>query len=430
MTTSTTIATSVPTAEQVREHLEANAARLPSRAASWLPLALLIGVLMISMTSTAAWAQLLPWVALAGVIIFTAVRVRSMRTLEQRVVSVQEYATLRRSREALSRAWSLLPQLVATPELHGRTIAFMSHLLDQLKAYDAAIVGYDFLIDRLPPDHPGSQQLQVHRVIAHLATDRLADADDGLRKLRSLADQPRSSSTRAMYMFAKLFQSVRTGHYDDATALADGLTDALRPLGVDAGYGHGLMAYSFHQMSTRAAKLEEATQQAQTHDAEAVRRAEAASRHTEAGQSPASKPAEAIDAPDAGGESTMGEPSLVDDGGASNEDVFAAAEASRAEAGAADEEPQVAPDRSDEHARAQTDDRSDAASADAPAASSSSATFKSPAAKLRERAASFWSNATMLLSPAALADRYGELRAISDEPWAVEATSEPMPEAG
>lgn len=400
MPTSTPTAFSVPTAEQVREHLEANAARLPSRAASWLPLALLIGVLLIALTSTAAWAQLLPWVALAGVIVFTAVRVRSMRTLEQRVVSVQEYATLRRSREALSRAWSLLPQLVTVPELHGRTIAFMSHLLDQLQAYDAAIVGYDFLIDRLPPDHPGSQQLQVHRVIAHLATDRLADADDGLRKLRSLESQPRSSSTRALYVFAKLFQSVRTGHYDDATALADGLTDSLRPLGVDAGYGHGLMAYSFHQMSTRAATREgEAGEAGQV--SEAAREAtSAAPPPREASSDDAKAQASSNDAPanEAGSQDDAG-----DDGAANAE-------------GATETSSPAPPHK--------------ASDASPTASSSSPPHTESPSAKLRSRAAAFWANATMLLSPTALADRYEELGAIRDEPWAVEATSEPMPESG
>lgn len=250
---------SLPSAEQVKQHLLEHEGQPPSRLRAWLPLLILLGVFMFAISSASPGAQVLPWLALAGVLIYTSVRVRAMKGLEQQVNLTQEAVMVRRVREALAGAWKLLPRLVRVPELHGRIVALIAHALDRLKAHDAAIVGYDYLIERLPGRHPVSMQLQLQRVIAQLACDRLTDADDGLRKLRDLSQLPVGAMPRAMYTMARLIQSVRTGHYDDVIGLGDGLTETIQPLGVEAGYGHALMALSCHQAARqKVSRLPEA----------------------------------------------------------------------------------------------------------------------------------------------------------------------------
>jgi hypothetical protein len=46
---------------------------------------------------------------------------------------------------------------------------------------------------------------------------------------------------------------VRTNHFADAVEGCDGLLDELRPLGVDAGYGHALVALAYHHLAGAAA---------------------------------------------------------------------------------------------------------------------------------------------------------------------------------
>lgn len=212
---------------------------------AWVPLAVLAGVMVVALSSSDPLMQLLPWVVLTGMLLFMSARVRRMRSLERQTHRVQELAMLRHQREALDAGWALLPQLTGSLDLYARTTALLAHLLDQLKAYDSAIVGYDFLIERLPQEHPASVQLRVQKTIVQLESDHLADADDGLRKLRALQQHPSVTPVQAAYHYALLLQSVRTHHYDDAIAMAGGLLDNLRPLGVDAGYGHALLAWSF-----------------------------------------------------------------------------------------------------------------------------------------------------------------------------------------
>jgi hypothetical protein len=38
--------------------------------------------------------------------------------------------------------WRLVPASVTLPEAYGRTIALMGHNLDQVQAYDAAIIAF------------------------------------------------------------------------------------------------------------------------------------------------------------------------------------------------------------------------------------------------------------------------------------------------
>ncbi len=250
---STSSSAALPSPEQVRDYLQMFPASGPPGWVTWTPLALLLGAMMLALSHASPMAQLAPWAALGLLYFIVAARVKRMRLLEKQVTRVQEMALTRRTRAAFDHAWGLLPQLAISPELHGRAVAFLGHLLDQLKAYESSIVAFDFLIDRLPSEHPASIQLRVHRAISQLACDRLADADDAIRRLRVLQEPLGASPTHAAYHFAVLMQCVRTRNYDDAVKRSDTLIDALRPLGVEAGYGYALMALSCSALSQKQA---------------------------------------------------------------------------------------------------------------------------------------------------------------------------------
>ncbi len=87
----------------------------------------------------------------------------------------------------------------------------------------------------------------MQRAIASLFTHQLSDADDALRRLRGPVEALAQTPIDASYRFALLFQSVQTAHYAEAIDESDGLLEALRPMGVEAGYGHALLAWCFAQ---------------------------------------------------------------------------------------------------------------------------------------------------------------------------------------
>lgn len=246
----------LPDADQVRHYLAENPARGPSALMSWLPLLALICLLGVALTRDEIWAQILPWVALLGLFSLMSMRVKRMRALEREVLDVQELTMQRDFSNALTTGWQLIPRLVVVPDMQARVIAFVANTLDHLQAHEAAIVGYDFLIDRMPANNPASVQLRVHRVIAQLACDRLTDADDDLRKLRGLEEVSSDSPLGAIYRMATLVQAVHTHHYDDAIKDADSLIETVRPLGTDAAYGYALTAYACFMLAQREAKRE------------------------------------------------------------------------------------------------------------------------------------------------------------------------------
>ncbi|MCC6578949.1 MAG: hypothetical protein IT440_00790 [Phycisphaeraceae bacterium] len=239
-----------PSAEQVRRHLLMCPPRPPGGWAMWLPMAALGMVAALSLTVEHALMSVLPWMLLGGVIGAASWRAGNIRRLEDRVNYVHELAMLRHWPAALRLTWVLLPRVCASPPMHGRTVALLAHLLDQVKAYDAAIVAYDYLIDHLPSEHPGSIQLRLHRAMAQLSLDQLIDADDAIRRCRGVMDRFAGTAMSATYRLASLFQMVRTNHFADAIEAGANLAEDLRPLGVDAGYGHALMALSCHRLAT------------------------------------------------------------------------------------------------------------------------------------------------------------------------------------
>lgn len=238
---------SPPSAERLTDHL---AAYPPSPGSVWVaraPLFILGFAVAIAVGVGGALGLMLPWLAVMGVMVYGVVRVRRMRTLEARVGRVQELAMLRHYREALDQAWTLVQDLTPYPALQHRAVSVLAHCLDDTGAHDAAIVTYDRLLDDLPADHPGALLLRVQRVIAELFTDRLADADYALRKLRSSVEPYEDTPVGAAYHFASLFQAVRTAHYAEAIEESADLVQTLRPLGIEAGYGHALRAWCHSQ---------------------------------------------------------------------------------------------------------------------------------------------------------------------------------------
>ena len=231
-----------PTPEQLAEHLDRHPPRPPSVWASRAPLIALVAAVVVAVALGGYWAIALPWVVLLGVFVFLAVRVQRARRLERGATRAQELAMLRRYREALARTWRLVPDVTRQPSLYVRSVALLSQCLQQLQAYDAAITGYDHMLQHLPNEHPGAVQLRAQRALAALHSDRLADADDTLRQLRGVIQPYEYTTIGAAVRLAELTQAVRTHHYTDPLARADEMLDLLRPLGVEAGYGHALLA--------------------------------------------------------------------------------------------------------------------------------------------------------------------------------------------
>ena len=62
-----------------------------------------------------------------------------------------------------------------------------------------------------------------------------------------MVEESPGSPTEAAYRFARLFQAVRTAHYAEGIAESPNLLQTLRPLGIDAGYGHALRSFCHRQ---------------------------------------------------------------------------------------------------------------------------------------------------------------------------------------
>ncbi|MEM9418382.1 MAG: hypothetical protein AAGA25_04900 [Planctomycetota bacterium] len=236
-----------PTPEALEAHLQRHPAITPSPWARRTPLFVLGGVIFLAVVMQGPAAWLLPWLALMGMILYGRQKLMARRSFERRLARAQELVTLRHHRPALRSAWRLIPELVQHPAQQHRAVAVLAHALDNVGAYDTAIVAYDRLLNDLPSEHPGAIHLKVQRAIASLFTYQLSDADDALRRLRGPVEPLTKTPIGASYRFALLFQSVQTAHYAEAIDESDGLIEALRPLGVEAGYGHALLAWCHAQ---------------------------------------------------------------------------------------------------------------------------------------------------------------------------------------
>lgn len=237
---------SPPTPEQVEHWIADHPLQPPSSWAAVLPLLVLGGALVLVLILPPPLSWILPWLALGAVIVMAHTRGRRGRQLERRATNLHELAMLRHFAPALRRAWDLLPEVTTHPGMHSRIIAVVGHCLDQLRCYESAIAAYDHLARVLPDDHPANLQAQVDRAMAQLAADHLSDADDALRRLRPRVERAEAPGLMAGFTLAQLAQHVSTNHFADGIHLGEKLTETLRPLGVDAGYGHALLALCHH----------------------------------------------------------------------------------------------------------------------------------------------------------------------------------------
>lgn len=251
-----------PTPDRLAQHLaEHPAVSRRSMHGLTLPVvvagAVLLGMVMLLVPALGMLIVLVP----LGAVVWLAARVQKARALQQQVTRAWELAMLRDYRVALRRAWTLLPNVTAHPQLHARCVAVIAQVLDELACYDSAMVAMDHLLDRLPERHPMAIQVKLQRVNAALCADHLADADDALRKLRGTVEPLPDGTLTAGYRLARLVQDVRTGHFADAAQHAEDTARDLRPLGVHAGYGYGLLAYCQHQLALRNDDADVAAQQ-------------------------------------------------------------------------------------------------------------------------------------------------------------------------
>jgi len=234
-----------PTAEQAHRYLDRYPPRGASKLLAWVPIIALGAAMMVSMTVESDWAAVLPWLTIAVVFVGLAMKMRQTRRLEKRITEVQEMALLRQYDKALRVVWRMVPSLAILPVLHGQAVILIAHCLNQIRSYEAAIAVYDYLINRLPTHDPITAQLRLKLAAAQLATDRLADADDTLRRLRGQIETLNVPALEAEYRLVCLIQQVRTNHWSDAATQAnEHWIDQLRPLGLEAGFGYALLALS------------------------------------------------------------------------------------------------------------------------------------------------------------------------------------------
>lgn len=257
-----------PTATQLAKHLQqhpaVNTAAWQQRGPLFMMVALAgLGLLMISQPGFAVLALL----GLLALMAYLSGQARAAAELQARAIRAWELAMIRRYREALGQAWELLPACKSKPELHGRAVSVIAHVLSELGKDEAAEVAYEHLMDRLPMDHPLSLRMKLKRAMAALTTGRLADGDDLLRKLRGQTDAHNDPSLAAAFHLARLVQDVNTGHYADAIADADNTAKALIPLGVEAGYGYGLLALCFHLLAQHDPAQDDPTRDQRTQQA-------------------------------------------------------------------------------------------------------------------------------------------------------------------
>ncbi|MEM6458347.1 MAG: hypothetical protein AAF710_03035 [Planctomycetota bacterium] len=249
-----------PTAEALADHLRRYRATPPSPWARRLPLLALLGLTVAALLTPVPGSWLLPWGGFVALAIYGTRQVAKVRRFEKRLDRARELLSLRHHRPALRSAWRLVPELTQHPALQHRAVAILGQALEELRAYDAAAAAFDRLLDDLPDDHPGSVALRLQQALGALFTQRLSDADDALRRLRGPVEASGAPPLAAAYRFALLFQAVQTAHYAEAIDEGDGLIEALRPLGVEAGYGHALMAWCYRQRNQPEADDDEQAQ--------------------------------------------------------------------------------------------------------------------------------------------------------------------------
>ena len=238
---------SPPTAEALGQHLAAHPPRPTPAWTARMPLFVLGAALVVGLLVGGPIGYLLPWAGLIGLVVYASLNVGRTRRLTARTERAHELALLRHYRPALRSAWRLVPELSTHAILQHRAVAIIAHCLDELRAVEATLVAHDRLLRDLPDEHPAAVILTLQRAVAELSTHRLTDADQTLRRLRGRVPPFAGTPVEGAYRYALLYQAVQTAHFAEGIAESSGLVEALRPLGLEAGYGYALRAWCHAQ---------------------------------------------------------------------------------------------------------------------------------------------------------------------------------------
>lgn len=235
-----------PTAEQMEAHLDAHPPRAASRWKRLLPLAPLGFGLGAYLASPGGVTAVVLLGCVAGGIGWSALQSRASHRRRERLQRMHEKAALRRPGEALRIGWDLLPEVTESPLAYGSLLTAFGRCLSELRRDDAAGLCYERLLASAPSNHPAAKHFACLRALAALFEDRLAEADDALRRIR-LEDEPAGSPLRATHALACLLQQARTYRVDDMIANRATAIERMRPLGVEAGYAYALIAWAHDQ---------------------------------------------------------------------------------------------------------------------------------------------------------------------------------------
>ena len=234
---------------------------------------------------------LAPWLVLGGVLIAATLRTRRAKRHATELARAEELFRLRRPEAAFHAADALLDEFVHEPAASARCTLVMGRALLTLRRPEEARVATGVLLERLPDLHPARTPVLLSRAVAEFECDRLADGDATLGKLRATLeredappaqppappaddapdappgdrrggrpfaapDRTAAEHAAAAYRAARLVQSAFTWHAADAIADAEaagGAEASFRPLGVEAGFAHGLLAWCHLQLRDAAA---------------------------------------------------------------------------------------------------------------------------------------------------------------------------------
>jgi tetratricopeptide (TPR) repeat protein len=235
-----------PTAEQMQEHIDAHPPRAASRWKRLLPLAPMGLGLGLYLAAPSGATALVLLGCVAGSLAWSAVLARASHQRRERLQQMHEKATLRRPEEALRIGWDLLPEVNESPLMYGSLLTTFGRCLSELQRDNAAMVCYDRLLESAPSNHPAAKHFACLRALAALFDDRLAEADDSLRRIR-VEDEPEGSPLRSTVGIARLLQQARTYRVDDIIENRGDAIDRMRPLGVEAGYAYALIAWAHEQ---------------------------------------------------------------------------------------------------------------------------------------------------------------------------------------
>ena len=235
-----------PPPERLKTHL---AEHEPRGGDPWglVPWIVGLGVLVIlwRFGSPAAWLWVAPLALLAVVLLPAVIRGAQQRTRQARLKAFSEWALREHDAAALRLGWHLIRRLERVPAFQQQVIATMGVLLQRIGAAESAAVVWDWLIARAPEDAPQTAGWHLRRAMARLACDELADADQDVRRGRRNIGQ--SAELDALLCWAELWQHVATNHDAEALRVGARALDRLRPLGVEAACGYGLLALAAHR---------------------------------------------------------------------------------------------------------------------------------------------------------------------------------------